>query len=61
MYSEGTGKIMVAMIAAVIIAIAVFYWNQTSFVLRFIWDLIVINTQPLINDIVKEFAKHWPF
>jgi hypothetical protein len=23
--------------------------------------LIVINTQPLITEIVKECSKHWPF
>jgi hypothetical protein len=57
MYNEGTTKAMWAVFAAILIAVAAAYWDKTLFLLRFVWDLIVINIRPLFQSI----HEHWPF
>jgi len=57
MYTEGSGKMITVLILAAILAIGLFYWQPAQFFFRFLWDLIVINTQPLL----KQLSQHWPF
>jgi hypothetical protein len=51
MYGEGSGKVVVAIILAVILAISICYWHQTQFLLKFLWDLLVIDTRPVIYNL----------
>jgi len=54
MYNEGSTKAMWALFAAILIAVVATHWDQTLFLLRFAWDLIVINVRPLFEN----FHKH---
>jgi len=57
MYSEGSGKIFTAIILAIFIAVVASFWDETLFVLRFIWDAILRYTQPILEHL----SKHKPF
>jgi len=51
MYGEGSGKAVIAILFAVLLAISIFYWHQTRFILKFLWDLLVIDTRPIIYNL----------
>jgi hypothetical protein len=61
MYSEGSAKGIMAIFAAILLVVAIAYWHQTLFILGFIWDLIVIDTRPLLEKIALFISRHWPF
>ena len=42
-YSEGSGKALGAILLALVVVVAAANWETTQFVLKFVWDLIVIN------------------
>jgi len=54
MYSEGTGKAIAAILLAVTVAVAAAFWQTTQFVLRFVWDLVVIN----LHAFIESFHSH---
>lgn len=51
MYREGSYKWPFAIIFAVLVALGICYWPQTKFILKFLWDLLLINLDPLIKAI----------
>jgi hypothetical protein len=51
MYREGSYKWPFAIIFAVLVALGFCYWPQTKFILKFLWDLLLINLDPLIKAI----------
>jgi len=57
MYSEGSGKGMLAVLAAILGAVAFAFWSQTKFILLFFWQLLLLNLQPIFDF----FSHHWPF
>jgi hypothetical protein len=61
MYSEGSTKGILAILAAILLVVAIAYWQKTLFTLGFIWDLIVINSRPLLQNISEFLSRHWPF
>ena len=50
-YSEGSGKAIAAILVALVAVVAIANWQSTLFVLKFVWDLIVINLQPLLDKV----------
>ena len=50
-YSEGSGKAMLAIFIAIILVVVAVYWQNVLFILKAIWDLIVLNLQPLLQKI----------
>jgi hypothetical protein len=61
MYSEGSGKGIMAIFAAIILVVAIAYWDRTLFILGFLWDLIVIDSRPYRENIAQFISQHWPF
>jgi len=53
-YSEGSGKAIGAILLALVVVVAATNWETTQFVLRFIWDLVVIN----IKSFIDSFHSH---
>lgn len=51
MYREGSYKWPFAIIASVLLALGFCYWHQTQFILKFLWDLVVINLTPLLEKL----------
>ncbi len=51
MYSEGSSKGILAILGAVVLAAAASNWTQTKFLLKFLWDLVVLNTSPILHQI----------
>jgi len=54
---ESNGRGIFIIIGLILILLTVFYPHQVFFVLKFIWDLIVLNLQPLIDDFHKYFPS----
>ena len=50
-YNEGSGKAILVLFLILIVVVAASHWQTTLFFLRFVWDLIVINLQPLLDKI----------
>lgn len=46
MYGDGVVKGFLAILAAIVLVVVISFWQQTLFLLRFVWDLIVMNTVP---------------
>jgi len=55
---EGSSKWFFALIFSILIVVAVAYPHQVCFVLKFVWDLIVLNVAPVIENIYHHFVKH---
>ena len=51
MYREGSYKWAFALLGALIIAFALCYPTESLFLLKFLWDLIVINVTPLLQKL----------
>ncbi len=56
---EGTGKAVLGILLAILLAIAIYNWHHTLFVLRFLWDLAVINTHPWIDKAHTFISNHF--
>ncbi len=54
MYSDGSAKGFYAIVSAVVLVVAASNWAQTKFLLKFLWDLLVINGQPLLHQIALQ-------
>jgi hypothetical protein len=61
MYSEGSSKGMLAILGAILLVIGAIYWRQSLFILGFIWDLMVIDSRPILDNIGQFISNHWPF
>jgi hypothetical protein len=55
--TEGSGKWVIAIFFAILLVVVLCYPQQTLFLLKLVWDLIVLNLWPLFENI----GKHWPF
>ncbi|GEM_PF-6910804 len=53
---EGNGRGIFIMMGVVLALVAFFYPHQVLFVLKFIWDLIVLNLQPLLDSFHKAIS-----
>jgi len=51
MYSEGTSKAMLALFFAALVAVIATNWHTTLFLLQFLWQLLVIHLQPLLERV----------
>ena len=47
MYTEGVKKNLLALLIAILLVVGLSYWSQTHFMVKFVWDLIVINLKSL--------------
>ena len=54
----GSGKWVLAIFAAILLAVTTAYPSQVLFVLKFVWDLIVLNVQPVLEDLIKHLPFH---
>lgn len=61
MYVEGSTKGFLAILAAILAVVASAYWHQTLFVFRFLWDIFVLNVQPLLRHGMEFLRQYWPF
>jgi len=57
MYSEGSGKGILAILIAGLAAVVATNWQTTLFLLQFLWELFVIHVRPITDF----FLSHWPF
>ena len=53
---ESNGRGIFIMIGVGLLLLAVFYPHQVLFVLKFIWDLLVLNVQPLLDSLHKAIS-----
>ncbi len=49
MYQEGSYKGVFAILFATLLVICICYWHQALFILKFLWDLLVINLTPFLQ------------
>jgi hypothetical protein len=61
MYMEGSNKGFLVMAGVVLIVVAGVYWTEFLFVLRFLWDLLVLNVQPFLSHLGETLRRVWPF
>ncbi len=59
--SGGSGKWVFSIFFAVLLVITLCYPQQVLFILKFLWDLLVLNFLPSIKELFQNFSKHWPF
>ncbi len=57
--SEGSWKWVLSIFIAIILVVICCYPHEVLFVLTFIWDLIVLNVRPLIEEITQFISEHW--
>jgi hypothetical protein len=57
MYSEGSGKGILAILIACLAAVVATNWHATLFLLQFVWDLIVIHAREALAEAIAQ----WPF
>lgn len=50
---EGSGRWVIVMFGVILLVITLCYPQQVLFVLKFIWDLMVLNLQPLLDSLHK--------
>jgi hypothetical protein len=53
MYGDGVMKGFLAILAALVIVVVITFWQQTLFLLRFVWDLIVMNVVPAAENVYR--------
>ena len=53
---EGSGRWVLIMFGVILLTITIAYPQQVLFVLKFIWDLIVLNLQPLLDSLHKAIS-----
>lgn len=51
MYSEGTSKALLALFLAVVVVVIAANWHATLFLLQFLWQLLAIHLQPLLERV----------
>lgn len=54
---DGSGKWVLAIFGAIVLAVTVAYPHDVLFLLKFVWGIIVLNIQPLWDDLLQ----HLPF
>jgi hypothetical protein len=59
--SGGSGKWVFSVFFAILLVITLCYPHQVLFLLKFLWDLVVLNVRPFFQEIFENMAKHWPF
>jgi len=52
--APGSGKWVFSVFFAILLVVTWCYPHQVYFVLKFVWDLIVINLRPLLESIFKK-------
>lgn len=55
---QGSGKWVLAILAAILLAVTVAYPHEVLFLLKFIRDIIVLNVQPLWDDLLQHLPFH---
>jgi hypothetical protein len=61
MYMEGSTKAFLVIAGVVLIVVASAFWSETLFTLQFLWDLLVLNLQPLLQHLGETLKRLWPF
>jgi hypothetical protein len=56
MYREGSYKWAFAIFFAILVAIGLCYPHQCLFLLKFLWDLVVINLEPVIKAVHEKLG-----
>jgi|GEM_PF-3250883 hypothetical protein len=51
MYKEGSYKWPLAFVISLLVAFGLCYPTESLFILKFLWDLIVINVTPLLQKL----------
>lgn len=54
----GSYKWPLALLISILGVVIVAYPHQVWFMLKFVWDLIVLNVTPVIENIYHHFVKH---
>ena len=55
---QGSGKWVFAVFAAILLVVTVAYPHEVLFLLKFVWDIIVLNVQPLWDDLLSHLPFH---
>ncbi len=55
---EGSGKWVLAVFVAIVLAVTVAYPHEVFFLLKFVWDIIVLNVQPFWDALLKYLPFH---
>ena len=53
MYREGSGKGILAIFIGLFAVVAGCYWHRTLFLLKFLWNLVVIDSRPFWLDLAR--------
>lgn len=53
----GSGRGALAIFAAILLVVVLCFPSQTLFLLKFVWDIILQNLQPLLQSFLS-FFKH---
>jgi hypothetical protein len=62
MISSGrSGKWMLTLFLSILLVITLCYPHEVLFMLKFLWDLAVLNVRPFLQELFRNMAKHWPF
>jgi hypothetical protein len=60
MYKEGSTKGIFAIIIALLMVVAYCYPHEVTFLAKLVWDVIVINVRPVLQNIADSFHSHTP-
>jgi len=58
---EGSTKGFLAILFAVLLVVSIAFWEQTKFVGRFLFDLIVMNGYAFLQPFLEYLRQHSPF
>jgi len=61
MYMEGSTKAFLVIAGVVLIVVATAFWNEFFFTVKFLWELLVLNLQPVFQHIGETLRRLWPF
>jgi hypothetical protein len=53
MATEGSAKGFFAIFLVIVVVVAITYRDQTLFIFRFLWDLLVIHISPFLENMSK--------
>jgi hypothetical protein len=55
-YSDGNTKGFLFFLLAIVLIIAGINWRTSLFILRLLWDLVVIHLRPYLQQLANHFA-----
>jgi len=55
---EGSSKWVFTLLFVIILVVTLAYPQRVLFMLKFVWDLIVLDVTPLLENLYHHFFKH---